>query len=73
MAKVVNKVEVIITAERNGTDIVIKEMATIFVIADEYPEFESKKGIEIELTATQLAAIIKHIKDVILPQADEAK
>jgi len=73
MAKVINKVEVKVEAERDGTDIIINEMATIFVTTDEYPEFELKKGIQIELTETQRKGIINHIKDVVLPQAEASK
>uniref|UniRef100_A0A6M3IPB3 Uncharacterized protein n=1 Tax=viral metagenome TaxID=1070528 RepID=A0A6M3IPB3_9ZZZZ len=73
MAKQVNKVEIKIEAERDGTNVNIKETATIFVTADEYPEFEAKKGIEIELTPAQETAIINHIKTIVLPQADATK
>ena len=73
MAKQVNKVEIKIEVERDGTDVSISEMATIFVTTDEYPEFEIKRGISIELTPTQETAIKNHIRNVVLPQAEASK
>ncbi len=73
MAKQVNKVEIRIEAERIGAEVAISETVTIFVTADEYPEFEYKKGIQIVLTDTQKQSIVKHIKDVVLPQAEASK
>lgn len=73
MAKRVNKVEIKIEAERDGADVTVNEMATIYVTAEEYPEFEIKKGIQIVLTPEQEVAIINHVKNVVLPQADTSK
>jgi len=65
-------VQIIVTKDEAGK-IIVSETAHLTVGADEYPEFESKKGIEIVLTEAQEAAIISHIKNVVLPQAEENK
>ena len=68
--KEVNKVEVKIEAVRDGSDVDISEMATVFVTLSDYPGFEVKKGIQVELTPTQEDAIKTHIKNIVLPQAE---
>ena len=73
MAKKINKVEIKIEVERDGTDVTVNESATLYVTTDEYPEFEHKKGIPIELTSPQKTTIINHVKNVVLPQAELAK
>jgi len=59
--------------EVDAGEVQVSESAHLTLGADEYPEFESKKGISIELTPAQEIAIIGHIKNVVLPQAEEQK
>ena len=60
MAKKIKSVmvQIVVTKDEAG-EVQVSETAHITVGADEYPEFESKKGISIELTTAQEAAIIK--------------
>ena len=62
-------VQIVVTKDDAGK-VQVSETAHLTVGAEEYPEFESKKGISIELTPAQETAIIGHIKNVVLPQAD---
>ena len=73
MAKIIKKVMIQIEVTKDGKDVSVVETAHLTVGADEYPDFESKKGIFITLTPTQETAIINHIKNVVLPQAELAK
>jgi len=71
MAKKINRIVIQIDVTRDELgEIVVSEMADLTIGADEYPEFESRKGIPITLTPTQETAIINHIKNVVLPQAE---
>jgi len=71
MAKKIKSVMVqIIVTKDDAGKVQVSETAHLTVGADEYPEFESRKGIEIELTPAQETAIINHIKNVVLPQAE---
>ena len=74
MAKTLKSVmvQIVVTKEAAG-EVQVSETAHLTVGADEYPEFESKKGIPITLTPTQETAIINHIKNVVLLQAELAK
>jgi len=74
MAKTLKEVmvQIIVTKDEAG-EITVAETAHITVGADEYPEFNQKKGIEITLTEAQETGIINHIKTVVLPQAEEKK
>uniref|UniRef100_A0A6M3IF05 Uncharacterized protein n=1 Tax=viral metagenome TaxID=1070528 RepID=A0A6M3IF05_9ZZZZ len=74
MAKTLKEVmvQIIVTKDEAG-EVQVSETAHLTVSADEYPEFESRKGIPITLTPTQETAIINHIKNVVLPQAEEKK
>ncbi|MBU2177786.1 MAG: hypothetical protein KJ556_22050 [Gammaproteobacteria bacterium] len=74
MAKTLKEVmvQIIVTKDEEG-DVQVSETAHLTVSTDEYPEFESRKGISIELTPTQKTAIINHVKTVVLPQAELAK
>ena len=74
MAKILKGVtiQIIATKDEDG-EVRVSETAHLTVGADEYPEFENRKGIKIELTQVQETAIINHIKAVVLPQADTAK
>jgi len=74
MAKTLKEVmvQIVVTKDEAG-EVQVSETAHLTVGADEYPEFESRKGIPIELTPAQKIAIIGHIKNVVLPQAAEKK
>ena len=74
MAKTIKEimVQIIVTKDEAG-EVQVSETAHLTVGADEYPEFENRKGISIELTEAQETAIINHIKNVVLPQAEEKK
>jgi len=74
MAKILKGVtiQIIATKDEDG-EVRVSETAHLTVGADEYPEFDYRKGISIELTPTQESAIINHIKNVVLPQAEEKK
>lgn len=74
MAKVIKSVMIQILVSKDALgEIKVEETAHLTVSAEEYPEFESKKGIPIELTSAQEAAIINHIKNVVIPQAEASK
>lgn len=73
MAKVLKKVMIQIEVTKDGTDVSVVETAHLTVSTEEYPDFEMKKGITVSLTSTQEAAIINHVKDIVLPQAELAK
>ena len=74
MAKNIKAITVqIIVSKNEAGDVDVNETAHLTVSADEYPEFEHQKGIPIVLTDTQEKAIIKHIKDVVLLQAEAAR
>ena len=74
MAKKITGIKVYIDVKKEGDNIQVSETAGVTVILDEYPELDSyTKGITISLTAAQEQAIIKHIKDVVLPQAEISK
>jgi len=66
------RVQIVVTKDAGG-EVQISETAHLTVGADEYPEFENKKGINIELTSAQKTAIVNHIKDVVLVQAELGK
>ena len=73
MPKVIKGVMVQIVVSKDGENIQVEETAHLTVSSDEYPDMESKKGIQIDLTSAQETAIISHVKNVVLPQAEEAK
>ena len=74
MAKKIKEVlvQIVVTKDEAGK-VQVSETAHLTVGAGEYPEFESRKGINIELTPAQETTIINHIKNVVLPQAEAAK
>jgi len=74
MAKIIKGVTIQIVVTRDEEDeVVVSETAHLTVGADEYPEFSMRKGISIELTEAQESAIINHVKNVVLPQAEVSK
>lgn len=73
MAKVIKKLVVQIEVTKDNGDVSVSETAHLTISADEYPDFESKKGISITLTPAQETTIINHVKNVVLPQAELAK
>ena len=74
MAKIIKSImiQIVVTKDEIG-EVQVSETAHLTVSAEEYPEFESRKGISIELTEAQESAIINHVKNVVLPQAEESK
>ena len=73
MAKIIKKVTVQIEVTKDNGDVSVSETAHLTIGAEEYPDFECRKGIPITLTPTQETAIINHVKNVVLPQAELAK
>lgn len=74
MAKIIKSVaiQIMVTKDYDG-EVQISESADITISPEGYPEFETRKGIAIALTAPQKTAILNHVKSVVLPQAEVAK
>ena len=75
MPKVIKQVDITIMVTKNELgEVIVRESADLMVGLDDYPDFEPRrKGIPITLTPTQETAIINHVKNVVLPQAELAK
>ena len=74
MAKVIKEVNITIKVVKVGTEVTVTETADFDVKLNEYPDFPGQRRVVvITLTPAQEAAIISHVKNVVLPQAEVAK
>tara|TARA_Y100000310_G_C20580096_1_gene762529 strand:+ start:319 stop:534 length:216 start_codon:yes stop_codon:yes gene_type:complete len=71
MPKVLKSVEVKIEVSLTG-DIGITETALVEMSSTEYPTQSTKRGIPIILTSAQEAAIVSHVTDIVIPQAENS-